>query len=45
MFTARPHTKFLTLPWDPITLRVLQQAHAQVKQGNRLTDRLGDRYD
>ncbi|MDX6749679.1 PA2169 family four-helix-bundle protein [Geminicoccaceae bacterium 1502E] len=31
--------------WEPATLRVLQQAHAQVKEGERLTDRLEDRYD
>ncbi len=31
--------------WEPATLRVLQRAHAQVKEGERLTDRLEDRYD
>jgi uncharacterized protein (TIGR02284 family) len=31
--------------WEPATLRVLQQAHAQVKEGERLTDRLKERYD
>jgi uncharacterized protein (TIGR02284 family) len=31
--------------WDPTTLTVLQHAHAQVKEGERLTDRLEDRYD
>ena len=31
--------------WDPATLRVLQEAHARVKEGERLTDRLEDRYD
>ena len=31
--------------WDPATLRVLQQAHAQVKEGERLSDRLEDLYD
>lgn len=31
--------------WDPATLRILQQAHAHIKEGERLTDRLEDRYD
>lgn len=31
--------------WDPTTRQVLQEAHAQVKQGERLTDQLKERYD
>jgi len=31
--------------WDPVTLAVLQQAHAQIQEGERLTDRLEERYD
>jgi uncharacterized protein (TIGR02284 family) len=31
--------------WDPATLQVLQDAHARISEGERLTDRLEDRYD
>jgi len=31
--------------WEPATRQVLQRAHGQVKEGERLTDRLEDLYD
>lgn len=31
--------------WDPQTRQVLERAHAEVKEGEKLTDRLEEQYD
>lgn len=31
--------------WDPRTREILQRAHSQIAEGERLTDRLEERYD